>query len=209
VYKIKGETQVTRKAYYQSLKSLIFTSITNKILVGIILFCMLINGFVPRSIESKESLFVVMSAVVSNAVVEVFNECRDTLTVMSNKITKDLYKFLMLGEVGAEAANEGDEKKDPMPINTSSDSGIVVERDDYEQVVSYRAEKGKIIIAAGKIEEDLYMLYRHIKEYCSEVTSKTGILFFLVFVVAIRRRKAGAAGIRTSLIGMEYKTNLC
>ena len=200
---------MTRKGNYQSLKSLVFTSITNKILVGVILFCMLVNGFVPRSIESKESLFVVMSAVVSNAVVEVFNECRDTLTVMSNKITKDLYKFLMLGEVGAEAANKGEEKKEPMPINTSSDSGIAVERDDYEQIVSYRAEKGKIIIAAGKIEEDLYMLYRHIKEYCSEVTSKTGILFFLVFVVAIRRRKAGAAGTRTSLIGMEYKTNLC
>ena len=181
----------------------------NKILVGVLLFCMLVNGFVPRSMESKESLFVVMSAVVSNAIVEVFNECRDTLTVMSNKITKDLYKFLMLGEVGTEAANKGDEKKEPMPINTSSDSGIVVERDDYEQVVSYRAEKGKIVIAAGKIEEDLYMLYRHIKEYCSEVTSKTGILFFLVFVIAIRRRKAGAAGRITSLIGMEYKTNLC
>ena len=200
---------MTRKGNYQSLKGLIFTSIRNKILVGIILFCMLVNGFVPRSIESKESLFVVMSAVVSNAIVEVFNECRDTLTVMSNKITKDLYKLLMLGEVGAKAANKGDDKKEPMPINTSSDSGIVVERDDYEQIISYRVEKGKIIIAAGKIEEDLYMLYRHIKEYCSEVSSKIGILFFLMFVIAIRRRKAGTAGTRTSLIGMEYKTNLC
>ena len=209
MYKIKGETQVTRKAYYQSLKSLIFTSIRNKILVGIILFCMLINGFVPRSIESKESLFVVMSAVVSNVLVEVFNECRDTLTVMSNKITKDLYKFLMLGEVGAKAANKGEENKEPMPVNTSSDNGIVVERDDYEQIVSYRVEKGKIIIAVGKIEEELYRLYNNVKVYCSEVLGKIGILFFLMFVIAIRRRKAGAAGARTSLIGMEYKTNLC
>ena len=200
---------MTRKGNYQSLKSLVFTSIRNKLLVGIILFCMLVNGFVPRSMESKESLFVVMSAVVSNAIVEVFNECRDTLTVMSNKITKDLYKFLMLGEVGAKAANKGEEKKEPMPVNTSSDSGIVVERDDYEQIISYRVEKGKIVIAAGKIEEDLYMLYRHIKGYCIEVSGKIGILFFLMFVIAIRRRKAGAAGIRTSLIGMEYKTNLC
>ena len=200
---------MTKKWSYQSLKSLIFTSVMNKILVGILLFCMIVNGFVPRSIESKESLFIVMSAVVSNAVVEVFNECRDTLTVMSNKITKDLYKFLMLGEVGAEAANKGEEKKEPMPINMSSDSGIVVERDDYEQIVSYRTEKGKIIIAVGKIEEDLYMLYKHIKEYCSEMSGKIGILFFVMFVIAIRRRKAGAAGITTSLIGMEYKTNLC
>ena len=206
---MKEETQVTRKESYQSLKSLIFTSIRNKILVGIILFCMLVNGFVPRSIESKDSLLVVMSAVVSNAVVEVFNECRDTLTVMSNKITKDLYKLLMLGEVGAKAANKGDEKKEPMPINTSSDSGIVVERDDYEQIISYRVEKGKIIIAAGKIEEDLYMLYRHIKEYCSEVSSKIGILFFLMFVIAIRRRKAGAAGTNNLIRIEEYKTNLC
>jgi hypothetical protein len=200
---------VTGKGEKQSLKGLIFTSIRNKILVGVILFCMLVNGFVPRSIESKESLFVVMSAVVSNAIVEVFNECRDTLTIMSNKITKDLYKFLMLGEVGAEAANKGEENKDPMPINTSSDSGIVVERDDYEQIISYRVEKGKIIIAAGKIEEDLYMLYRHIKGYCIEVSSKIGILFFLMFVIAIRRRKAGAAGNNNLIRIEEYKTNLC
>ena len=109
---------MTGREEKQSLKGLIFTSMRNKILVGVLLFCMLVNGFVPRSIESKESLFVVMSAVVSNAIVEVFNECRDTLTVMSNKITKDLYKFLMLGEVGTEAANKGDEKKEPMPTGT-------------------------------------------------------------------------------------------
>ena len=200
---------MTKKRRYQSLKSLIFTSITNKILVGILLFCMIVNGFVPRSIESKESLFVVMSAVVSNAVVEVFNECRDTLTVMSNKITKDLYKFLMLGEVGAEAANKGEEKKEPMPINTSSDNGIVLERYDYEQIVSYKTEKGKIIIAVGKIEEELYRLYNNVKVYCSEVSGKVGIVFFLLFVIVIRRRKAGTEGIEISLIGKEYKTNLC
>ncbi len=200
---------MTKKEGYKSLKSLVFTSITNKILVGILLFCMIVNGFVPRSIESKESLFVVMSAVVSNAVVEVFNECRDTLTVMSNKITKDLYKFLMLGEVGAEAANKGEEKKEPMPINTSSDNGIVLERYDYEQIVSYKTEKGKIIIAVGKIKEDLYRLYCHVKECCSGVSGKVGILFFLLFVIVIRRRKAGKEGIEISLIGKEYKTNLC
>ena len=200
---------MTKKEGYKSLKSLVFTSITNKILVGILLFCMIVNGFVPRSIESKESLFVVMSAVVSNAVVEVFNECRDTLTVMSNKITKDLYKFLMLGEVGAEAANKGEEKKEPMPINTSSDNGIVLERYDYEQIVSYKTEKGKIIIAVGKIEEELYRLYNNVKVYCSEVSGKVGIVFFLLFVIVIRRRKAGTEGIEISLIGKEYKTNLC
>ena len=200
---------MTKKVGYQSLKSLIFTSVMNKILVGILLFCMIVNGFVPRSIESKESLFVVMSAVVSNAVVEVFNECRDTLTVMSNKITKDLYKFLMLGEVGAEAANKGEEKKEPMPINTSSDNGIVLERYDYEQIVSYKTEKGKIIIAVGKIKEDLYRLYCHVKECCSGVSGKVGILFFLLFVIVIRRRKVGTEGIKISLIRKEYKTNLC
>ena len=200
---------MTKKEGYKSLKSLVFTSITNKILVGMLLFCMIVNGFVPRSIESKESLFVVMSAVVSNAVVEVFNECRDTLTVMSNKITKDLYKFLMLGEVGAEAANKGEEKKEPMPINTSSDNGIVLERYDYEQIVSYKTEKGKIIIAVGKIKEDLYRLYCHVKECCSGVSGKVGILSFLLFVIVIRRRKVGTEGIKISLIRKEYKTNLC
>ena len=197
-----------QKVVKQSLKSLVFTGMVNKILVGVILFCMLINGFVSRSLESKESLFVVMSAVVSSAVVEVFNECRDTLTVMSNKITKDLYKFLQLGEVGAEAANKSEENKEPMPVNTSSDSGIVVDVEEYERIVSYRPENSKVEIAAGKIEEDLYRLYGHVKEYCSEITRKVGVLFFIVFIVAIRRRKTGTVA-KNNLIGMEYKTNLC
>lgn len=193
----------------QSLKSLVFTSIVNKILVGIILLCMIVNGFVPKSIESKESLFIVMTAVVSNAVVEVFNECRDTLTVMSNKITKDLYKILMLGEAGANVPNSKEEDNRPTPINTSSDTGIVIERDDNEQIVSYKLGNANPILAVGKIEEDLYRLYGHIKECCSEVTNKIGILYFVLFVLVIIRRKEDQIGWIKNLIGMEYKTNLC
>jgi len=200
---------VKERKSVQSLKSLLFTSIVNKILVGIILLCMVTNGFVPKSIESKESLFVVMTAVVSNAVIEVFNECRDTLTVMSNKITKDLYKLLMLGEVGTDVPNNKEEDNTPVPMNTSSDIGIVVDRDDYEQVVSYKLENANPILAVGKIDEDLYRLYGHIKECCSEVTNGIGIVFFILFVLVITRRKEEQIEGRKNLIGMEYRTNLC
>ena len=190
----------------KSIKSLLSVRVTRVTLAIVIFMSMIINGFVPRSIENKESVVAIMGAVVNNVIVEAFKSYTDTLTVMSNKITKDLYKYLRLGEVGTEAPINNGQNKEETPVNTSSDSGIEVGSREYEEIVGYNEEEGVVVISVGKVAERLYRLYNNVKVYCS-IERTMGVLFFIAFIVAIRNRKEEIAGIITKRI--EDKTNLC
>jgi len=172
----------------------------------LIFFSMIINGFMPKSIENRESIAAIIGAVVNNVIVETFKSCNDTLTAMSNKVTKDLYKYLRLGETGAEAPISNGHSKEETPVNTSSDSGIEIESRQYKELVVYSEEDEAVTISVGKISERLYRLYNSVKVYSSESTIM-GILFFIVFVVAIRNRKG--YGIEINKKNIEDKTNLC
>lgn len=190
----------------RSIRSLLSARVMRITLVMVIFISMIINGFVPRSLENKESIVAIMGALVNNVIVETFKSCTDTLTVMSNKITKDLYKYLRLGETGTQAPINNGQSKEETPVNTSSDSGIEVEVREYEEIVGYSEEEGVIVISVGKILERLYRLYGNVKVYCS-IEKTMGILFFIVFIVAIRNRKYGIIIENTERI--EDKTNLC
>ncbi|MBR3654908.1 MAG: hypothetical protein IKN62_05715 [Elusimicrobia bacterium] len=178
-----------------------------KTTLAVLIFCsMVINGFMPKSIDNKESIVAIMGAVVNNIIVETFTSCNDTLTAISNKITKDLYRYLRLGETGAEAPISNGQNKEETPVNTSSDSGIEIESRQYKKLVVYNEKDELVIVSIGKILERLYRLYNNVKVYCS-VNTIMGLLFFIVFVVAIRNRKEDGIAIITRNI--EDKTNLC
>ena len=190
----------------KSIKGLLSVRVM-RITLAMVIFCsMIINGFMPKSIENKESIAAIIGAVVNNVIVETFKSCTDTLTVMSNKVTKDLYKYLRLGETGTEAPISNGQSKEETPVNTSSDSGIEIESRQYKEIVVYSEEEGVVTISVGKISERLYRLYNNVKVYCSKGTI-IGILFFIVFVVAIRNRKEDGVAIITRNI--ENRTNLC
>jgi len=190
----------------KSIKGLLSVRVM-RVTLAMVIFCsMIINGFMPKSIENKESIAAIIGAVVNNVIVETFKSCTDTLTVMSNKVTKDLYKYLRLGETGTEAPISNGQSKEETPVNTSSDSGIEIESRQYKEIVVYSEEEGVVTISVGKISERLYRLYNNVKVYCSKGTI-IGILFFIVFVVAIRNRKE--AGIAIITRNIENRTNLC
>ena len=190
----------------KSIKSLLSTRVVRVTLAVVIFFSMIINGFMPKSIESRESVAAIIGAVVNNVIVETFKSCTDTLTVMSNKVTKDLYKYLRLGETGTQAPISNGQEKEETPVNTSSDSGIETGGRQYKELVVYNEEDGIVTIAVGKISERLYRLYNNVKVYC-RVSTNIGLLFFIVFVIAIRNRKED--GIRINSKNIENKTNLC
>ena len=190
----------------KSIKSLLSARVMRVTLALVIFFSMIINGFMPKSIENRESIAAIIGAVVNNVIVETFKSCTDTLTVMSNKVTKDLYKYLRLGETGTQAPISNGQEKEETPVNTSSDSGIEIESRQYKELVVYNEEDGIVTIAVGKVSERLYRLYNNVKVYCS-VSTNIGLLFFIVFVIAIRNRKEG--WIRIIRKNIENKTNLC
>ena len=197
---------MTKLINKKSIKGLLSVRVM-RVTLAMVIFCsMIINGFMPKSIENKESIAAIIGAVVNNVIVETFKSCTDTLTVMSNKVTKDLYKYLRLGETGTEAPISNGQSKEETPVNTSSDSGIEIESRQYKEIVVYSEEEGVVTISAGKISERLYRLYNNVKVYCSKSTI-IGILFFIVFVVAIRNRKEDGVAIITRNI--ENRTNLC
>ena len=190
----------------KSINDLLSVRVMRVTLAMLIFMSMIINGFVPRSVENRESIATIIGAVVNNVIVETFKSCTDTLTVMSNKVTKDLYKYLRLGETGTQAPVSSGQEKEETPVNTSSDSGIEVGSREYEEIVGYSEEEGIIAISVGKILERLYRLYNNVKVYCS-IEKTIGVLFFIVFVVAIRDRKGIVSILNTRRI--EDKTNLC
>lgn len=190
----------------KSIKSLLSARVMRVTLALVIFFSMVINGFMPKSIENRESIAAIIGAVVNNVIVETFKSCTDTLTVMSNKVTKDLYKYLRLGETGTQAPISNGQEKEETPVNTSSDSGIETGSRQYKELVVYNEEDGIVTIAVGKVSERLYRLYNNVKVYCS-VSTNIGLLFFIVFVIAIRNRKED--GIRIIRKNIENKTNLC
>ena len=190
----------------KSIKSLLSVRVMRITLAMVIFMSMVINGFVPRGIENKENIVAIMGAVVNNVIIETFKSCTDTLTVMSNKVTKDLYRYLRLGEVGTQAPINDGQDEEETPVNTSSDSGIEIYNRQYKELVGYSEEDGVLVISVGKIAEKLYRLYGNIKVYCS-VEKTMGVLFFIVFVVAIRNRKED--GLRIKTVRIEDKTNLC
>ena len=190
----------------KSIKGLLSVRVMRITLAMVIFLSMIINGFMPKSIENRESIAAIIGAVVNNVIVETFKSCTDTLTVMSNKVTKDLYKYLRLGETGTEAPISNGQSKEETPVNTSSDSGIEIESRQYKELVVYNEEDEIVTISVGKISERLYRLYNNVKVYCSKSTI-IGILFFIVFVVAIRNRKEDGVAIITRNI--ENRTNLC
>ena len=190
----------------KSIKSLLSARVMRVTLVLVIFFSMIINGFMPKSIENRESIAAIIGAVVNNVIVETFKSCTDTLTVMSNKVTKDLYKYLRLGETGTQAPISNGQEKEETPVNTSSDSGIETGSRQYKELVVYNEEEGTVTITVGKVSERLYRLYNNVKVYCS-VSTNIGLLFFIVFVIAIRNRKEG--WIRIIRKNIENKTNLC
>ncbi|MBO7611528.1 MAG: hypothetical protein J6T23_04870, partial [Elusimicrobia bacterium] len=172
----------------KSIKVLLSVRVIKSTLAVLIFCSMIINGFMPKSIENKESIAAIIGVVVNNVIVETFKSCTDTLTVMSNKVTKDLYKYLRLGEMGAEAPISSGQNKEEMPVNTSSDSGIEIESRQYKELVLYNEEDEAVTLSVGKIAERLYRLYNNVKVCCS-VSTIIGLLFFIVFVIAIRNRK--------------------
>ena len=189
-----------------SIKSFLSLRVFKTSLAILLLSSIIINNFIPKNITNKEEITKVVGAVINNVIIKTIKDCQDTLTVMSNKITKDLYKMLRMGEAGANVPLNSGSKKEETPVNTSSDNGIISAN---RQVIKWEKSKSvseKVVLSEGKIEEDLYRLYNNVKEYCSEA-DKIGILTFILFVLLIVRRKDWEAVNKIERI--EDKTNLC
>lgn len=189
----------------QSIKNLLSARVIKTILVLFVFVSMMINIVAPRNIENKEQIMSVICLVFNNVVVKTIVGCKDTLLVISNKMAKDLYKLLTSEEEKTDVPVKS-EQENETPANTSSDSGIEIGSRDYKELLRYALEEGLIVLTIGKVDERLYRLYGNIKVYCSQI-SGIWILFFIMFIVVIRKRKEDVEEQIHSI--WKDKTNLC
>ena len=189
-----------------SIKSFLSLRVFKTSLAVLLLSSIIINNFIPKNVTNKEEITKVVGAVINNVIIKTIKDCQDTLTVMSNKITKDLYKMLRMGEAGANVPLNSGSKKEETPVNTSSDNGIISAN---RQIIKWEKSKSvseKVVLSVGKIEEDLYRLYNNVKEYCSE-SNNIGILMFILFILLVIRKKDWEG--KNNIVKEEDKTNLC
>ena len=171
----------------QSMKRLLSVRVIKVALAMFIFVSMMANIFIPRNIENKEQIVSVIRVVFDNVIVKTIRGCRDTLIAMSNELTRELYKLLMLDDVGTDVPVKREQEKET-PVNTSSDNGIEIESRYYKEKVRYIQEGLVISLTVGKVEQRLYRLYGNVKLCCMNMYGMV-VLFFIVFIVVIRERK--------------------
>ena len=187
------------------MKRLLSVRVIKVALAMFIFVSMMANIFIPRNIENKEQIVSVIRVVFDNVIVKTIRGCRDTLIAMSNELTRELYKLLMLDDVGTDVPVKREQEKET-PVNTSSDNGIEIESRYYKEKIRYIQEGLIISLTVGKVEQRLYRLYGNVKLCCMNMYGMV-VLFFIVFIVVIRERKEYIQEHIKSIL--KDKTNLC
>ena len=190
-------------------KFFVSAKVVKAALAFFLLACMVVNNFVPRNIENKETILQIIGTAVNNVVVETFRDCTQTLVAMSNKIMNDLYKFLNMDETSASAGPlEKKDNKNETSANSSNDLGIFApNRQSAEAAGSYQMQAVSGL-TAGKISEELYKLYCRLKVFCSG-GENIGILLPVLFILVIVRRKFWLNNFVNGFAWIKGKTNLC
>ena len=162
------------------------SSINKKVLAVFIVFVMFFNGFVPKSSEVKNNFFMALSCVVHSTVFEVFSQCTETITVISNKIAHDLFE-LFTAQTGSTKPvdEENSNNQNPVPANTSADSGIVSEKSFSEQH-QFNIVKTTISYVSYIAINDLFRLYNNVKVFDNTEATIFMLLIVLFAIYTVR-----------------------
>ena len=174
---------VERQLSFKLFQSGVF----RKTLVAFVFLCMLVNGFTPRSEEGRNSLIVIAACTMQNAVSELFVSCNEALTSISNKITNEIYALILSKQTNATSPVKQEDNKNPDPVNTTSDSGIILER-RVDIKTYYSSENTASAYYAGfSATKQLFRLYENIK--VNSNAEGLGILLFVLFAILVIRKK--------------------
>ena len=162
------------------------TSIRKKMLAVFIVFIMFFNGFIPKSAEVKSNFFASLTCVVHTAMFNVFSQCNQAMTIISNKLAQELIE-LIVAETGSakpiDSKNENNQQ--PVPANTSADSGIVAERTVSDQS-QFNVVKTTVTYISFIAINDLFRLYNNVKVFDGDVSTVFMLLIILFAIYTIR-----------------------
>ena len=158
-----------------------FSSSIKKMLCVFLVATMFFNGFVPKSQEIKSNFFAALNCVIHSAMFQVFSQCSEAVTVMSSRIADELFK-LFTAEAGSTKPQNKEESNNqtPIPVNTSTDSGIITQRTITEHSQFYIA-KTTVMYISYIVVSKLYRLYNNLKVDPS--SSSSSMMYMLLMIL--------------------------
>lgn len=159
----------------------VFSSSIKKMLCVFLVGIMFFNGFVPKSQESKSDFFAALNCVIHTAMFEIFSQCNEVVTAISNKVTDELLK-LFTAQAGTTKPQNKEESNNqsPLPVNTSSDSGIITQRTITEQT-QFNVIKTMVTYISYIVINRLYRLYNNVKVDPNDASAT--MLFMLLMIL--------------------------
>lgn len=158
-----------------------FNSSIKKMLCIFLVGTMFLNGFIPKSQESKSNFFAAIDCVIHTAMFEMFSQCNEAIMLISDKVANELLK-MFVAESGTTKPQSKEESNNqtPVPVNTSADSGIITERTVTEQT-QFNIIKTTVAYISFIVVNKLYRLYNNVK--VDPNNSSATMLFMLLMIL--------------------------
>jgi len=176
-----------------------YSNIINKILnkaqklvVVFVLIMVLFNNLVPKNFELKNNFFSALNCVVGSME---YNFLDKYVTVVNN-ILINLNIIKLAGTQVISTGTQKQEKDKQFPVNTSADSGIIIQN-SINQIEILKANLSCLIY---EMTNKLYNIYGSIKIICNKEMSNVGILFFILFSILVVRIKDTIAVLNNKII---------
>jgi len=160
-----------------------------KMIAVFIFTAMSVNGFTPSTMElGKFSFVLVLAAATHNAAVTVLSKCRDSLTMMSNSLSGNIFKYIFKFESTENtpvSTKDNAKKKNP----TGDYAVIILQKTLDKKRVNQQRGSG----AAGAAYDfsSNYVANAFLFSYGKLYGGGGGLilLLFLIFIYAVRHRK--------------------
>jgi len=169
----------------------VFKKMLSIFLISAIFF----NGFIPKSAEFKNNLKEAISCAVETQT-NFLDKYADSVVSVTNGIAGNVLNALnvaglceqKISKEKEQAATNNKQDKKPEPINTSTESGIIIESNTNNST-ALNLLKEKVNGLAYSNVYNRANLYSDIGLVRSNEITDTGILFFILFAILVVRIK--------------------
>lgn len=157
-----------------------------KLVVVFVLFLFLLNNFIPKGLELKNSFMLALNCAVNTMEVNFVDKYNSVVNIAVKNIFNTLnIQYLSQTETVNNKENKSDNTSQ-VPVNTSADNCIIMQNNINDQMETLKANLNYLVYESTN---KLYTLYESIKISCNKETSTMGILFFILFSILVVRIK--------------------
>ena len=172
---------------------------TKKVIVFFVLFVFLLNGFVPKGQEFKESLIESFNCAVSAVENNFLDEYTNAAMSIINNIMQKVCIAVGISGTVSKQEEQGAGGKESVPINNSSEELIIREKVRTDSGTNYA--KIKMLEINNFVNDKVSGIYSSMINR-EGIISGMGILFFILFSIVVIRIKDV---MDNNIIKKEYK----